>query len=145
MQTALLVDIFIDIFQIYLSTFCYIATTSRSCSFNGSMKSACLFASSFVTRQKNKGPMIVPCGIPPETKGRTISSQGHRANQLREVLEKCPYVMRFFPANSGLSVTDGSCFFCEVFPVPDSNKGPGLTAGHAHSDASPSTPRKSLR
>lgn len=108
------------------------------------MKSACLFASSFVTKQKNECPMIVPCGIPPETKGRTISSQGHWANQLKEVLEKCSYVIRFFSANSGLSVTYGSRFFCEVFLVPDSNKGLGLTAGHAHSDASPSTPRKSL-
>lgn len=40
--------------------------------------------------------MIAPCGMPPQAKARKSSSQGHLANQLKAVLEKCLYVVRFF-------------------------------------------------
>lgn len=70
---------------------------------------------------------------------------------LIRLLQSCAWdthIIRFFYpifSSSGLSVTCESGFSCEVFIVLHSNKDTGLTAGHVHSDAAPSTPRKNLR
>lgn len=61
---------------------------------------------------------------------------------------KYTHVIRcFYPifSSSGLSVTCESGFSCEVFATLHSDKDTGLTAGHVHSDAAPSAPRKNLR